>query len=128
MSGTAEVAQHTIYNSSGEVGHNCIQGWTGSLGGIGNIAADPCFADPCDGDYHLVSEGWRWDNNSSSWQQDVVTSRCIDAGNPGFVLNDEPLTVPDDPYFFISNTRFVPTSVGALVCRDWPVVAPLVSS
>jgi hypothetical protein len=31
------------------------------------------------------------------WTWDDVTSRCIDAGNPGSVLADEPLTIPDDP-------------------------------
>ena len=32
-------------------------GWTG----LGNIDVDPLFVDSCDGDYHLKSEGWRWD-------------------------------------------------------------------
>ncbi len=83
--------------------------------GIGNINADPCFVvpgywkdpgntpnDPNDdiwihGDYHLKSAGWRWDSIRSRWDYDDVTSRCIDAGNPGSPLADEPLTTPDDP-------------------------------
>lgn len=82
--------------------------------GVGNIDVDPCFVDSgywdpngtpedanddfwVDGDYHLKSEGWRWDSIRQRWDWDDVTSRCIDAGNPGSVLGDEPLTIPDDP-------------------------------
>ena len=49
------------------------------------------------GDYHLKSEGWRWDIKRHRWTYDDVTSRCIDAGNPGSSLGDEPLSIPDDP-------------------------------
>jgi hypothetical protein len=77
------------------VGTGCILNW-----GADNIDADPCFVDPCNGDYHLKSQGWRWDKNvghGSPWKGDYVTSRCIDAGNPGSPLGDELLTIPDDP-------------------------------
>ncbi|MFC1676787.1 right-handed parallel beta-helix repeat-containing protein [Planctomycetota bacterium] len=82
--------------------------------GIGNIDVDPCFVDPgywdangtpedvnddfwVDGDYHLKSQGWYWDGQRQRWDYDDVTSRCIDAGNPGSPLGDELLSVPDDP-------------------------------
>ncbi|MBN2019154.1 MAG: hypothetical protein JW749_02890 [Sedimentisphaerales bacterium] len=82
--------------------------------GIGNIDEDPCFVVPgywdpndtpgdpnddfwVDGDYHLKSFGWRWDSQRDFWDSDEVTSRCIDAGNPGSLLDDELLSVPDDP-------------------------------
>ena len=58
-----------------------------------NIDTDPCFANDdfwFDGDYHLKSEVGRWDPNSKSWVTDANTSRCIDAGNPGCPLGDEP--------------------------------------
>jgi hypothetical protein len=48
----------------------------------GNIDADPLFADPNNGDFHLKSEAGRWDPNSKTWVQDDVTSPCIDAGDP----------------------------------------------
>ena len=50
--------------------------------GHGNIDADPCFADPCNDDYHLKSQAGRWDPNIQSWVQDDVNSPCIDAGDP----------------------------------------------
>jgi hypothetical protein len=58
--------------------------------GLGNIDADPCFADPCNGDYHLQSAAGRWDPNQNDWVIDANTSRCIDAGNPGSPPADEP--------------------------------------
>jgi hypothetical protein len=60
-------------------------GWTG----LGNIDIDPCFADPCNGDYHLQSEAGRWDPSQNQWIIDANTSRCIDAGNPGSVVSGE---------------------------------------
>ena len=84
--------------ASASVTYTDIQGgWDG----MGNIDVDPLFVDPCDGDFHLKSEGWRWDKymvHGSYWKGDFVTSRCIDAGNPGSPLGDELLTISDDPY------------------------------
>jgi len=89
-----------IYNdgtSSATVSYSDVQGgWQGEA----NIDYDPCFVDPCKGDYHLKSEGWRWTEqiiHDSNWYYDSTTSRCIDAGNPGSPLADELMSVPDDP-------------------------------
>jgi parallel beta-helix repeat protein/predicted outer membrane repeat protein len=65
--------------------------------GYGNISGDPLFVDAADGDYHLMSEGWRWNMQNGSWTYDYATSRCIDAGDPTCPLGDEPLSVPRDP-------------------------------
>jgi len=73
----------------------------------GNIADDPCFAvvgfwdqngtpdDVSDdfwipGDYHLRSQGSRWNVNDQVWIQDTITSPCIDAGNPDSDWTAEP--------------------------------------
>ena len=73
----------------------------------GNIDADPCFADPgywdpngtladanddffVPGDYHIKSEGRRYDPTTQSWIYDDITSPCIDAGNPMFPIGLEP--------------------------------------
>jgi len=64
--------------------------------GTGNISGNPLFVDPINGDYHLQSEGHRWNMQNESWTYDYATSRCIDAGDPTSPLGDEPLSVPRD--------------------------------
>ncbi|MHC4147824.1 MAG: hypothetical protein ACYSUD_24100, partial [Planctomycetota bacterium] len=49
--------------------------------GEGNIDADPYFADPDSGDYHLKSQTGRWDPVGQAWIRDIATSPCIDAGD-----------------------------------------------
>jgi hypothetical protein len=123
--GTATIENCIIYNNSGSqlgVGDTetlnisyCnlqggLEGITG--GGIvnwgpGNIDTDPCFVrlgcwimgeiTLVEGDYHLRSEGWRWNTEGKSWTYDFVTSRCVDAGNPASDLGDELMSVPRDP-------------------------------
>jgi len=61
-------------------------GWPGP----GNIEADPLFADPDNGDYHLKSQAGRWDLTTNSWIVDDVTSPCIDAGDPDAPIGFEP--------------------------------------
>jgi predicted outer membrane repeat protein len=66
---------------------NVKDGWLGE----GNIDADPLFADPENGDYHLKSQAGRWDSISQVWVQDDVTSPCIDAGDPPNPVDQEPV-------------------------------------
>jgi len=85
---------------------------TGTVPGYGNIDADPCFVDPgywvdsrdpniivdpsheyaawVNGDYHVKSQGGRYDPNTQSWVQDDATSPCIDVGDPNSPLELEP--------------------------------------
>jgi len=86
-SGVQTVTNSIIYYNSGQqvlgnfttVTYSDVEGgWEGE----GNIAEDPCFADPCNGDFHLKSQAGRWDPLAHSWVLDDVTSRCIDAGDP----------------------------------------------
>ena len=75
--------------------------------GNGNIQTDPSFTmpgywdpngtpgDPNDdfwlvGDYHLSSQGGRWNPKTQSWVTDRVTSPCIDAGDPLSPIGLEP--------------------------------------
>lgn len=69
---------------------------------------DPCFADPgywdsndtpsnnddvfILGDYHLKSQGGRYDDTIQSWIYDEVTSPCIDAGDPNSPIMHEPFS------------------------------------
>jgi hypothetical protein len=82
--GIDESAQVYNNNFSTHINYCSVQGWTGGLGGVGNIDADPCFVvsgywDPngtpeninddfwVDGDYHLQ-----------------IDSPCIDSGDPNY--------------------------------------------
>jgi hypothetical protein len=70
-----------------EIRYNDIQGgWAGE----GNIDKDPQFANPDADDFHLKSQAGRWDPATQAWVQDMVTSPCIDAGDPTADLADEP--------------------------------------
>lgn len=79
----------------------------------GNLRADPLFvlpgywADPAnlttvlpatdplavwvEGDYHLMSQGGRWDPISGTWVKDLLTSPCLDAGAPESPIGSEPV-------------------------------------
>jgi len=105
------------------------------------IDSDPCFVSPgyltdandpntwVDGDYHLKSNGWRWNSNTKKWTRDNATSRCIDAGNPGMSLADEPITVPDDPNneegenLRINIGAYGGTSQASMPPYDWALLA-----
>jgi hypothetical protein len=53
-----------------------------------------------EGDYHLMSEGWRWNSHEvhgSHWYFDPWTSPAIDAGDPTDGLREELERVPEDP-------------------------------
>jgi predicted outer membrane repeat protein len=62
----------------------------GGLAGQGNIDADPLFADPLNGDYHLKSRAGRWNPNTQAWVIDSVTSPCVDKGDPSTHIGNEP--------------------------------------
>ena len=77
-----------------EARYSCIEGGDQ---GEGNINLNPLFVDAANGDYHLKSEGWRWNTSSGSWTWDDVTSQCIDAGDPASPLGNELMSAPRDP-------------------------------
>ncbi|MDK1030180.1 MAG: hypothetical protein QGD96_12760 [Anaerolineae bacterium] len=131
-------------------GKQAVHGHTGSTlnWGIGNIDDYPYFVDPgywdlnntpgdtnddfwVDGDYHLQSEGWRWDSLRLRWDYNDVTSRCIDAGNPGSALANELLTVPDDPANLrgenirINMGAYGGTTEASMPPYDWTLLADL---
>jgi len=61
--------------------YSCIQR-AGEAQGIGNISAEPLFADAAGGDYHLLSERGRYRPATKEWILDDLTSPCVDAGDP----------------------------------------------
>jgi hypothetical protein len=94
--GAADIRNCIIWNNTASVGDDqidnydmndmgtpafcCIQDWT--CDGSGNIPFDPCFVDPCNGDFHLKSTIGRWNPDTQSWVTDLAQSPCIDAGDP----------------------------------------------
>ncbi|MHC4745493.1 MAG: hypothetical protein ACYS8Z_26565 [Planctomycetota bacterium] len=50
--------------------------------GVGNVDAEPHFADASIGDFRLKSQAGRWDANDGRWTTDEVMSPCIDVGDP----------------------------------------------
>jgi len=105
----ANGSDYTIYlategarKASAKVSYSDIEGGTAKIGvaagciltwGIGNIDADPLFADPANGDYHLKSRYGRWSptaNGGAGWVLDDVTSPCIDTGDPATAYANEP--------------------------------------
>ncbi|MHC4676301.1 MAG: right-handed parallel beta-helix repeat-containing protein, partial [Planctomycetota bacterium] len=119
--GTVEFSQmHNTTYASAVVNFSCIQGWTGNLGGTGNIGDDPLFLD-ADGADNLI--GTEDDNlrllpgspcidagDNSSVPPSVLTdldgdpriaNGTVDMGayegpTQGFLLNTQSLTVPED--------------------------------
>jgi len=135
--GAAPNISNSIFwnNTSGDLfqcqaRYSCIES---DGNGPSNISQDPLFVDP-NGDYHLKSEGWRWNENvggGSSWTWDAVTSRCIDAGNPGSPLDSELLTIPRDPdNVYGINVRinmgaYGGTAEASMGPHDWAFLADL---
>ena len=148
--GFMNVSEISLNYCDVEGGELAVQGYNGFTlnWGIGNIDDAPCFVDPgywdpngtpgdanddfwVEGDYHLQSEGWRWDSLLQCWDYDDVTSRCIDAGNPGSVLANELLTVPEDPAnvrgenIRINMGAYGGTTEASMPPYDWTLLADL---
>jgi len=94
--GGSESDQINPSTGSITVNYSCIQGWTGALGGRGNIASYPEFVDPVQGDFHLHSD-----------------SPCIDAGDntalpaDDFDVDGDGNTTEPNPFDFDANPRRV---------------------
>ncbi len=77
----------------------------GEVRQVYSSVSGPLFVDAAGGDYHLKSEGWRW-ASGVGWTWDDVTSPCIDYGNSGTPLRNEPMTIDRDPdNFYGENVR-----------------------
>jgi parallel beta-helix repeat protein len=53
-----------------------------TLQDLHSAARDPLFADPGNGDFHLMSRAGRLNPTTGAWVQDAVTSPAIDLGRP----------------------------------------------
>ncbi|MCH8823569.1 MAG: hypothetical protein IH984_08690 [Planctomycetes bacterium] len=71
------------------INYTCVQDWTGEYGGIGNIGADPLFADPNLNDFHILAGSPTIDAaDNTALPIEVVVD--LDS-NPRYV--DDPCTV-----------------------------------
>jgi hypothetical protein len=73
----------TLSGGSFSIAHSITQ-----QSGTGNFLADPLFADPAGGDYHLRSSHGRYTPNG--WINDPISSPAIDAGDPASAYALEP--------------------------------------
>lgn len=99
--GMDEGAQIDVESGTVYANYNCVQGWTGGLGGAGNIGDDPLFADPDGPDDDLGT----WEDNDYHL---AAGSPCIDAGDndvdtDAFTEGIQPLPSTD----LDGNSRFV---------------------
>jgi len=125
-----EPAQLTRENDTTSTQYCCIEGWSGSLSDIGSFARDPLFADAAQGDFHLLSGGGRWSDSLGQWVFDDVTSPCIDAGHPGWLLGDELTHFPGEPSVPIENPRvnlgaYGRTAHASIAPSGWMLLADL---
>jgi len=137
-----------IWNNDGSTIILAYTNIEGGWSGLGNIDTDPCFVQPgywdangtpedanddfwVNGDYHLKSEGWRWVAPEGNWTWDNITSRCIDAGNPGSPLGDELPAIPRDPdNLYGRNLRinmgaYGGTAEASIPPHDWAILGDL---
>ncbi len=75
-----EQAQIYLPYGATVLNYNCIQGWSGDLGGIGNIGDNPLFVDPNNHDFHLLPD-----------------SPCINAGEPDYVAEPNETDLDGNP-------------------------------
>jgi len=85
--GSLDITYSSVAGGQNEVS---VEGGGTLNWGVGNIEADPMFADPNNGDFHLKSQAGRWDPNSQTRGIDNVTSPCIDTGDPMSPIGLEP--------------------------------------
>jgi parallel beta-helix repeat protein len=75
----ANQAAQIINNGTVQITYSDVAGgWSG----VGNLSQAPLFADPTAGDYHLRSQGGRYQPATHTWVTDNLHSPAIDAGNP----------------------------------------------
>jgi len=70
--------------------YGTLSGWQEGTGkDLHSLSQDPLFVDAGSGDFHLRSNGGRYDSVSGTWVMDRVNSPAIDAGDPTLAYTAE---------------------------------------
>ncbi|MFN0137221.1 MAG: right-handed parallel beta-helix repeat-containing protein [Phycisphaerae bacterium] len=88
-------AQLTLFSGIASLAHNCLQGWTGSLGGSGNFGTDPLFVELASRDLSLAAASLCIDSGNNSF----TSADTLDRDADGNVLEAWPLDALDDARF-----------------------------
>jgi len=84
----ATVEGQQIAGTPTTIDHCCVQGWTGDLGGVGNIGGDPLFVDASGGNYHL---------GAGSAAIDSGNNACVDPDDLDLDSNERRADDPGAP-------------------------------
>lgn len=88
---SGQTKQIQLFSGTVTIRYSNVAYAQGVCPGTGNINADPLFADPASGDFHLRSVRGRWDTVMQTWVSDPAHSACIDAGDPAADCSAEPV-------------------------------------
>jgi hypothetical protein len=109
---SGRIDEYAQINLTPIVNYCCIQGWTGYLGGTGNMGADPCFIDSGYWDANSTVD----DPNDDFWIAGDYhlcwTSPCIDAGDPYFVSQPDETDIDGEPRIIVSRVDIGSDEVG----------------
>ena len=110
IQGTVTISYNDVWGNTND--------YVGSASaGTGDISSDPLFADYDNLDFHLKSEYGRW--TGTTWTTDVVSSPCIDVGDPSDDYSNEPAGNGDRINMgTYGNTIYASKSVGAISSMD----------
>ena len=103
------ITVNTSYNTYYKNGNTYLVYYNGSVysdlaswpdAGTGDIDLNPRFVDESNNDYHILSEygsyhGGEWPpltTNSGTWTNDASTSPALDAGDPSYPYDNEPVS------------------------------------
>ncbi len=91
--GSQEYHQIYFYNCTRVINYSCVQGWTGSYGGTGNIGGNPHFADANGPDDIFGTE-------DDDLTIPLGVSACIDAGDNSAVPSGVVSDIGGNPRFY----------------------------
>jgi len=89
--------EHAQIGGKVSIDYSCVQGWTGDLGGEGNIDEDPSFITPGSWDNNGTPEDWTDDTWIEGDYHLKWTSPCVNTGDPNYIPSEYSLDIDDEP-------------------------------